>query len=152
MRRLLRKLSLGPYLNISPSLPFSVQSCYICEERGMETQATYGACMACHKSSCRLAFHVTWWVSAKVTFDPVSSEPITSWMCGKLTFACQWDSLKGLLWVHVPLSGTWSVISMNFKDIPFIESRPHPQATPRFYLTAVEKTWYFLQLRFLYSC
>ena len=36
------------------------QSCYVCEEQGLETQATYGACMSCHKSSCRLAFHVTW--------------------------------------------------------------------------------------------
>ncbi|XP_064402435.1 uncharacterized protein LOC135348176 isoform X2 [Halichondria panicea] len=35
------------------------KSCYVCEEAGMETQAVHGACMSCHKSSCRLAFHVT---------------------------------------------------------------------------------------------
>lgn len=41
-----------------PKEKFS-KPCYICEEAGLETQATHGACMNCHKSSCRMAFHVT---------------------------------------------------------------------------------------------
>lgn len=40
----------------------TLKPCYVCEEAGLETQATHGACMYCHKSSCRLAFHVTWYV------------------------------------------------------------------------------------------
>ncbi|XP_019851070.1 PREDICTED: protein AF-10-like [Amphimedon queenslandica] len=35
------------------------KACYICEELGQETQASTGACMSCHKSNCRLTFHVT---------------------------------------------------------------------------------------------
>ncbi|XP_023243263.1 protein AF-10-like isoform X7 [Centruroides sculpturatus] len=35
------------------------KSCYICEEQGMESKATIGACMQCNKSGCKQYFHVT---------------------------------------------------------------------------------------------
>ncbi|CAI8040899.1 Protein AF-10 [Geodia barretti] len=36
-----------------------MQACYLCEQKGQESHASYGAVMSCHKSSCRMAFHVT---------------------------------------------------------------------------------------------
>lgn len=39
---------------------FIFQSCYICEEKHKGPKATtYGACMPCNKSGCKLVFHVT---------------------------------------------------------------------------------------------
>lgn len=38
---------------------FFFQLCYICEEKNKGHKATYGACMPCNKSGCKLVFHVT---------------------------------------------------------------------------------------------
>ncbi|XP_066931957.1 zinc finger protein zfp-1-like [Clytia hemisphaerica] len=35
------------------------KSCCICEERNKESGKSHGACMTCHKTGCKLAFHVT---------------------------------------------------------------------------------------------
>jgi len=35
------------------------KSCYICDERNKESGKSHGACMSCHKTGCKLSFHVT---------------------------------------------------------------------------------------------
>lgn len=36
------------------------KSCYICDAKGRESKASFGACMQCNKSTCKNYFHVTW--------------------------------------------------------------------------------------------
>lgn len=36
-----------------------MKACFICEENGRESRSVNGACMSCHKTGCKLSFHVT---------------------------------------------------------------------------------------------
>lgn len=45
-------------LQLIPSERFS-KTCYICQDKGKGSKASYGACMQCNKAGCKQQFHVT---------------------------------------------------------------------------------------------
>lgn len=58
------------------------KNCYLCEESGDSTKASYGAVMDCHKIACKQSFHVTCAQSAGLLCEEAGEEQDNIIYCG----------------------------------------------------------------------